>query len=130
MAATSPSPLQRLVLLRPGEGRALFWAAAYFFFLLLSLYLLRPAREILYIPLGPEEKYKSKPFIDTFVFRGGDFLGVWAPAFFSALAVPVSLAALAVAGGWVASAAWLGRLVNRRPARHPDTRITPEGDTA
>lgn len=74
----------------------------------------RPAREILYIPLGPEEKYKSKAFIDTFVFRGGDFLGVWAPAFFSALAVPVSLAALACAGGWVTVAARLGRMVRRR----------------
>lgn len=75
----------------------------------------RPAREILYIPLGPEEKYKSKAFIDTFVFRGGDFLGVWAPAFFSALAVPVSLAALACSGAWVAVAARLGRMVRRRP---------------
>jgi ATP:ADP antiporter, AAA family len=92
----------------------------------------RPAREILYIPLGPEERYKSKAFIDTFVFRGGDFLGVWAPTFFSALAVPVTLAALASAGGWLVSAAWLGRLVKRRPAIPPvhavATRIQPQGD--
>jgi len=73
----------------------------------------RPAREILYIPLGPEERYKSKAFIDTFVFRGGDFLGVWAPTFFSALAVPVALAALGSSGAWVAAAAWLGGLVKR-----------------
>lgn len=76
----------------------------------------RPAREILYIPLGPEERYKSKAFIDTFVFRGGDFLGVWAPTFFSALAVPVTLAALGCSGAWVATAGWLGRLVKRRHA--------------
>lgn len=74
----------------------------------------RPAREILYIPLGPEEKYKSKAFIDTFVFRSGDFLGVWAPSFFAALAVPVSVAALGSTGVWVGIAAWLGRLVGRR----------------
>ncbi len=82
----------------------------------------RPAREILYIPLGPEERYKSKAFIDTFVFRGGDFLGVWAPTFFSALAVPVTLAALGCSGAWVATAGWLGRLVNRRhaPAASPE----------
>ncbi|MBW8846899.1 MAG: MFS transporter [Burkholderiales bacterium] len=80
----------------------------------------RPAREILYIPLGPEERYKSKAFIDTFVFRGGDFLGVWAPSFFSALAVPVALAALGSAGGWVAVAAWLGRLVRGRPGRQAE----------
>jgi len=80
----------------------------------------RPAREILYIPLGPEERYKSKAFIDTFVFRGGDFLGVWAPTLFAALLVPVSLAALGCAGVWVAIAGWLGRLVKRRHHEHPD----------
>lgn len=76
----------------------------------------RPAREILYIPLGPEERYKSKAFIDTFVFRGGDVLGVWAPTAFAALMVPVWLAALACAGAWAGTAAWLGRLVRRRHA--------------
>lgn len=74
----------------------------------------RPAREILYIPLGPEERYKSKAFIDTFVFRGGDFLGVWAPTVVGLLMVPVSLAALACAGVWVGTAGLLGRLVIRR----------------
>ena len=82
----------------------------------------RPAREILYIPLGPEERYKSKAFIDTFVFRGGDFLGVWAPTVFAALAVPVSLAALACAGGWVAAAGWLGSLVR---GRHGPAKAAP-----
>ena len=81
----------------------------------------RPAREILYIPLGPEERYKSKAFIDTFVFRGGDFLGVWAPTFFSALAVPVALAALGSSGAWVALAAWLARLVRGRPVHAVET---------
>ena len=84
----------------------------------------RPAREILYIPLGPEEKYKSKAFIDTFVFRGGDFLGVWAPSFFAALAVPVSLAALGSAGLWVGTAAWLGKLVGRRGNNSDDNKET------
>ncbi|HEY8879229.1 MAG TPA: Npt1/Npt2 family nucleotide transporter [Roseateles sp.] len=74
----------------------------------------RPAREILYIPLGPEERYKSKAFIDTFVFRGGDFLGVWAPTVVGFLMLPVSLAALGCAGAWVGTAGLLGRLVIRR----------------
>lgn len=39
----------------------------------------RPAREVLYTPLSPDEKYKSKAFIDTFVYRAGDMLGGWAP---------------------------------------------------
>lgn len=85
----------------------------------------RPAREILYIPLGPEERYKSKAFIDTFVFRGGDFLGVWAPTVFAALLVPVSLAALGCAAGWVAIAGWLGRLVNRRHRERSDDAPLP-----
>jgi AAA family ATP:ADP antiporter len=71
----------------------------------------RPAREILYIPLGPEERYKSKPFIDTFVYRGGDLLGVWAPTAFAALAIPVGLAAVGCSGLWLGSSAALGRRV-------------------
>lgn len=37
----------------------------------------RPSREMLYTVLGREEKYKSKSFIDTFVYRGGDQIGTW-----------------------------------------------------
>src|SRR5690606_32748059 len=51
----------------------------------------RPTREVLYTVLGPEEKYKSKSFIDTFVYRGGDLLGAWADHL-------LSKAGLAVAG--------------------------------
>ncbi len=35
---------KRLIPIEPGEGRALFWASLYFFFLLLSYYLIRPIR--------------------------------------------------------------------------------------
>src|SRR5690606_3049852 len=38
----------------------------------------RPVREVLYTIVGQDEKYKSKAFIDTFVYRGGDFVGAWA----------------------------------------------------
>jgi AAA family ATP:ADP antiporter len=69
----------------------------------------RPAREILYIPLGAEERYKSKPFIDTFIYRGGDLLGVWAPTAFAALAIPVGLAAVGCSGLWLGSSLALGR---------------------
>ena len=34
--------------------------------------LTRPARETLYTVVSREDKYKSKAFIDTFVYRGGD----------------------------------------------------------
>ncbi|WLT32039.1 NTP/NDP exchange transporter [Geothrix sp. PMB-07] len=71
----------------------------------------RPAREVLYIPLGPEERYKAKPFIDTFIYRGGDLLGVWAPTALVALAIPVGLASLGCSGLWWASSLALGRRV-------------------
>lgn len=34
----------------------------------------RPSREILYTAVSRREKYLSKSFIDTFVYRGGDFV--------------------------------------------------------
>lgn len=71
----------------------------------------RPAREILYIPLGPEERYKSKPFIDTFIYRGGDLLGVWAPTALAALAIPLGLAAVGCSGLWLGSSIALGQRV-------------------
>jgi len=37
----------------------------------------KPAREILFTVLNREEKYKSKNFIDTVVFRGGDAVSGW-----------------------------------------------------
>ena len=49
------SLLQRLVMVQPGEGRALLWAASYFFFLLFSFYLLRPMREAMGIAKGADK---------------------------------------------------------------------------
>ncbi|MBR7799854.1 NTP/NDP exchange transporter [Undibacterium fentianense] len=61
----------------------------------------RPAREILYVRLGPDERYKSKAFIDTFVYRGGDVLGVWMPALLTWLALAMSGVALACSAAWL-----------------------------
>ena len=47
--------------------------------------IMRPAREMLYVVLGREEKYKAKNFIDTVVYRGGDALSAWAYAGLRAL---------------------------------------------
>lgn len=70
----------------------------------------RPSREVLYIPLGPEEKYKSKAFIDTFVYRAGDVVGVWLPAGLGLVGIGAAPAAGVLAVGWLACAGWLGRL--------------------
>jgi len=39
--------------------------------------IMRPGREMLYVVLGREEKYKAKNFIDTVVYRGGDAVSAW-----------------------------------------------------
>jgi AAA family ATP:ADP antiporter len=76
----------------------------------------RPAREVLYIPLSREDKYKSKNFLDTAVYRLGDQLGAWADAGLAALGLGVAgiaAAAAPLAAAWLALAVWLGRR-NRR----------------
>lgn len=70
-----------------------------------------PAREVLYVPLEREDKYKAKNFIDTFVFRGGDQIGAWTHA--GLLALGFGVAGIAFAGSvlsfvWLALALWLG----------------------
>jgi AAA family ATP:ADP antiporter len=37
----------------------------------------RPAREMLYVVLDREQKYKAKNFNDTVIYRGGDALSAW-----------------------------------------------------
>ena len=50
----------------------------------------RPAREMLYVVLGREEKYKAKNFIDTVVYRGGDAVSAWAYAGLRSLGLGLS----------------------------------------
>ncbi len=73
----------------------------------------RPTREVLYTVLGPDAKYKSKSFIDTFVYRGGDLTGAWATALFGRLALAASLVAVPLSMVWLASAWVLGRMQRR-----------------
>ena len=54
---------------------------------------MKPAREMLYVVLGKEEKYKAKNFIDTAVYRGGDAVSAWAYAGLKAMGL--NLAAIA-----------------------------------
>jgi len=69
--------------------------------------IMRPAREMLYVVLAREEKYKAKNFIDTVVYRSGDALSGWAFAGLRALGLGLSAIAwiavpLAVLWAWVA----------------------------
>lgn len=81
----------------------------------------RPTREMLYTPLGPDEKYKSKSFIDTFVYRGGDLLGAWAQAW-KLIAVNVHFVAIGLCVVWVGASAFLAAR-NRRMISGADSRV-------
>jgi AAA family ATP:ADP antiporter len=73
----------------------------------------RPAREMLYVVLGREEKYKAKNFIDTVVYRGGDAVSAWAYAGLRAIGLglgAIAFVAVPVAGLW----AWLAYRLGRR----------------
>jgi AAA family ATP:ADP antiporter len=85
----------------------------------------RPTREVLYTILGPEEKYKSKSFIDTFVYRGADLLGIWGTLLPKAVGVSGAAMAGAIAAGWLAVAWLLGRRHRAELARHPRPVVMP-----
>ena len=72
----------------------------------------RPAREMLFTVLTREAKYKSKNFIDTVVFRGGDTASGWVYAAPKGLSLSLAGLAAAVIPGailWLAVGLWLGR---------------------
>lgn len=51
---------------------------------------MRPAREMLYVVLRREEKYKAKNFIDTFVYRTGDAVSAWVYAGMQSIGMSLS----------------------------------------
>jgi AAA family ATP:ADP antiporter len=77
----------------------------------------RPARETLFTVVSREDKYKSKAFIDTFVYRGGDVMGAQIEGALGRLGT--GLAALVsvsvpLAIVWGALGVWLGRQQQRQ----------------
>ena len=72
----------------------------------------KPAREILFTVVSREQKYKSKNFIDTVVYRGGDAVSGWIFAGLTAMGLglsSVSMIAVPVALVWLLSGIQLGR---------------------
>jgi AAA family ATP:ADP antiporter len=73
----------------------------------------RPAREMLFTLVNREERYKTKPVIDTVVYRGGDVINGWS---FAALTEglglgmgPVAFVGAIIAGVWALMGVILGR---------------------
>jgi AAA family ATP:ADP antiporter len=75
---------------------------------------MRPGREMLYVVLSKEEKYKAKNFIDTVIYRGGDAVSAWVYAGMLAIGFSgagIALTAVPLAGVW----AWISfRLGNKQ----------------
>jgi AAA family ATP:ADP antiporter len=68
--------------------------------------LMKPSREMLFVVLSKEEKYKAKNVIDTVIYRSGDAVSAWAYAGLQALGLGlaiIALIAIPVCGGW----AWI-----------------------
>jgi AAA family ATP:ADP antiporter len=72
----------------------------------------RPTREVLFTVVPREDKYKTKNFIDTAVYRTGDQVGAWSYALFSFLGMgltAIALAAVPLSAAWLVNGWWLGR---------------------
>jgi len=69
----------------------------------------RPAREVIYTVVSREDRFKTKGFIDTFVYRLGDQVGIWSSQLFrEAGAGAAPLVAIGIAFVWLLTALYLG----------------------
>jgi AAA family ATP:ADP antiporter len=75
----------------------------------------KPTTDMLYSVVTPEEKYKTKNFIDTAVYRFGDIVGTWSVQLMMGLGIAgVSWLMLPFALVWSTISLWLGREYKRR----------------
>lgn len=77
----------------------------------------RPAREALFTVIGRQDKYKTRAFIDTFVFSSGAGGGAEMEGFLGRLGLGASLAAgivFPLCLGWIAISLWLGHAYRRQ----------------
>jgi len=78
----------------------------------------KPTNDMLYSVVTPEEKYKSKNFIDTVVYRGGDLFGTWTVKVFWSLGFTgISIIMLPFTILWAGVALWVGNAYRRRDAK-------------
>lgn len=77
----------------------------------------KPTTDMLYSVVTPEEKYKTKNFIDTAVYRLGDVVGTWAIRALALVGLSmtaISVAMLPFAAIWAFVAVWLGKAYRKR----------------
>ena len=73
----------------------------------------RPSRETLFSVIPPADKYKAKPVVDVFLYRGGDVAGVGVDGMFAAMGFTLPMVAMAtapIAGIWGLLSVKLGRV--------------------
>jgi AAA family ATP:ADP antiporter len=81
--------------------------------------LMKPAREMLFVVLDKEQKYKAKNIIDTVIYRCGDVVSAWAYTGLQVLGLGLSaiaLFAVPLCGGWAWVSYQLGRQQESRTA--------------
>jgi AAA family ATP:ADP antiporter len=72
----------------------------------------RPTREVLFTVVSREDKYKTKNFIDTVVYRLGDQVGAWSSSLVTMAGLgagAIAWTAVPLALVWIGNAWWLGR---------------------
>jgi len=75
----------------------------------------KPTSDMLYSVVTPEQKYKTKNFIDMAVYRGSDVIGTWSVKLMWGLGISgISIAMLPFAVVWTMVTLWLGRDYRRR----------------
>lgn len=83
----------------------------------------RPARETLFSVVPPAEKYKAKPIIDVFLYRGGDIAGAGLEGGLRAIGLGIgglAGAAVPLAAVWAVLCIALGREQQRRDENKED----------
>jgi AAA family ATP:ADP antiporter len=89
----------------------------------------RPSRETLFSVVSPSEKYKAKPVVDVFVYRGGDVAGAGVDGLFAAMGMSLAAVAAAtvpMAAVWTLLCVGLGRAQQQKV----DEGVAAEGDPA
>jgi len=74
--------------------------------------LARPTRELLFTVIPREDKYKTKSFIDTAIYRTGDQVGAWSYgllSFFGLGIAGIAFVAVPLSATWLFNGFWLGR---------------------
>lgn len=82
----------------------------------------RPARETLFSVVSPAEKYKAKPVVDVFLYRGGDVAGAGIDWSLAALGLSISMVAAStvpLAAIWIFLSTALGRAQKQRQDPSP-----------